>query len=66
MVLDYLRIVRKTYEDMVPKIVFALLINRAKAEIGPTLVDALHTSIHNPESLLKGEWLAGFFEWPGC
>lgn len=52
---SYLSIVRKTYEDMVPKIVVCLLINRAKDEIQSELVQRLYASLaSNVDELLAG------------
>jgi Dynamin central region/Dynamin family/Dynamin GTPase effector domain len=53
LVLSYLSIVRKSYEDMVPKIVIAMLVNKVKEEIQSELVHRLYASLTSHEVLLR-------------
>lgn len=51
---SYLSIVKKTYQDMVPKVVMSMLVNRAREEIASELVHRLYATIVQPDALLKG------------
>jgi hypothetical protein len=56
---SYLQIVKKTYQDMVPKVVMNMLVQKSRDEITSQLVHRLYSLITGPDILLRGA-LFGF------
>lgn len=50
---SYLSIVKKTYQDMVPKVVMSMLVTKVREEISSELVHKLYAAIVHPDALLK-------------
>jgi Dynamin central region/Dynamin GTPase effector domain len=53
LLLSYLQIVAKTYQDMVPKVVMSMLVHKSRDEVASTLVHTLYKDISSPDLLLR-------------